>query len=64
MQLVHIPEKNKLEVRQTRCDVGLTVIDVCVDGLAETQAQSVQFWAQDFDGNVASSSTAMKMENS
>lgn len=40
--------------------MGLTIVGVHVDGLAETQAQPVQFWTQDFDSNVTSCSTGMK----
>lgn len=38
----------------------LTIVGVHVDGLAETQAEPVQFWTQDFDSNVTSCSTGKK----
>lgn len=43
--------------------MGLTVVGVHVDGLAETQAQPVQSWTQDFDSNVTGCSTGLKTKD-
>lgn len=54
-------ENNRnMRLTLTKWDIWLTVIVVHMESFAKTHAQSVKPWAQDFDSDVASCSTAMK----